>query len=282
MSSIARFIRITCMTFFRYPGGKTKVRNQIITKLLESDLEKYREPFVGGGSIFLNLLAEKKFKQIWLNDKDPGISAIWTAVYKFPHKLKERIQDFVPSVNKYYEYKNEILAVKRYNVTDLAFKKIATHQMSYSGLGTKSGGPIGGKTQASKYTVDCRWSPDYICKKIDQYHNLLSNVNLVEERCTSYDFNKLFKYSKNCLMYLDPPYFEKGEQLYQFNFDFNEHKKLAECIYDFTGDFVLSYDSHAQIKKLYKDFKIKNLSLNYTIRQTENSNKHNELLISNY
>jgi len=45
---------------------------------------------------------------------------------------------------------------------DVGFKKLAIHQISYSGLGTKSGGPLGGKSQESIYKIDCRWSPKHI------------------------------------------------------------------------------------------------------------------------
>jgi site-specific DNA-adenine methylase len=48
-------------SFFRYPGGKSKLRAQIVdclsTQAYESGLE-YREPFFGGGSIGLKLLAD--------------------------------------------------------------------------------------------------------------------------------------------------------------------------------------------------------------------------------
>ena len=39
---------------------------------------------------------------------------------------------------------------KEENQISKAFKKLAIHQISYSGLGTKSGGPLGGEKQQSK------------------------------------------------------------------------------------------------------------------------------------
>ena len=51
----------------RYPGGKSKAINQI-TEYLPNNFSAFREPFVGGGSVFIYL--KQKFPQIkfWIND----------------------------------------------------------------------------------------------------------------------------------------------------------------------------------------------------------------------
>ena len=73
-------------------------------------------------------------------------------------------------------------------IVDLGFKKLAVHQTSYSGLGTKSGGPLGGAEQKSEYTIDCRWSPNYICKKVDRLHDLFAAIEVHGNGCTNLDF----------------------------------------------------------------------------------------------
>jgi hypothetical protein len=62
-------------SFFRYPGGKYKLREVIIDRLLKQhhspSFSQYREPFFGGGSISLVLLSRcPEMKRIWINDKD--------------------------------------------------------------------------------------------------------------------------------------------------------------------------------------------------------------------
>lgn len=39
-------------TPLRYPGGKSKALNQILPRI-PLDITEYREPFIGGGSVFL-------------------------------------------------------------------------------------------------------------------------------------------------------------------------------------------------------------------------------------
>ena len=92
-------------SFFRYPGGKSKLRNQITCKLNEiasyNNLE-YREPFFGGGSIGLLVFEEKPtLQRIWINDFDLGISSLWTALIKYPDLLKLLVEEFQPSVEMF-------------------------------------------------------------------------------------------------------------------------------------------------------------------------------------
>ena len=41
-------------TPLRYPGGKHRVSDMLVENVC-TDFEEYREPFVGGGSVFLKL-----------------------------------------------------------------------------------------------------------------------------------------------------------------------------------------------------------------------------------
>lgn len=249
------------MSFFRYPGGKSKLRDTIAGKLNEyaknHDLE-YREPFYGGGSIGLKFLADNSgWQKFWLNDKDVGVACLWTSVIRYHEEFKQKIMDFKPSVKHFDEFKEELLAnnpmpKQRSKVVEYGFKKLAIHQISYSGLGTKSGGPLGGRDQKSKYPIDCRWSPEYICGKVDKLHGLFAGMVVREEACTNLDFAELIKDNRHpALIYLDPPYYDKGVDLYQHSFTEEDHKRLALALKETDHDWVLSYDECDEIRHLY-------------------------------
>lgn len=266
------------MGFFRYPGGKSKLRKQIATKLKEiatgNHLE-YREPFYGGGSIGLLVLEEMlELERIWINDFDSGVAALWTAVIKFPDLLKQHVKKFKPSVADFDVFKAELTDEKNptklisdEDFAEYGFKKLAIHQISYSGLGTKSGGPLGGRDQKSDYKIDCRWNPVYICKKIDKLTNQFSKLSVRDEKCTNLDFSKLIKDNKHdAIIYLDPPYYEKGNDLYQHGFDIEDHERLADCLRKTKHQWVLSYDDCPEIRKLYEGWSdIESLDVNYSI-----------------
>lgn len=267
---------------FRYPGGKNKLSDPILYKLksLYNDNLEYREPFFGSGSIGISILNYKTipFKNIWINDYDNGISALWTSVIKHPVELRDMIQEFKPSVDIFYEFKNDLLNKSTKNILELGFKKLVIHQLSYSGLGTKSGGPLGGKNQLSKYNIGCRWSINNLFKNINKIHKLLLSVNIYNNSCTNYDFCELIKNEKTkALIYLDPPYFYKGNELYQFGFSLNDHERLALALKNTNHKWLLSYDDCSEIRKLYDWAKIETLSIKYSI---SGATIKNELLIS--
>src|SRR5690242_4366828 len=102
------------MSFFRYPGGKSKLREQIAAKLKAiagtADLE-YREPFFGGGSIGLLFLKENQnLKRIWINDFDLGISSLWSTVIRRPDLFKARVEKFIPSIEAFDRFKEDLTA----------------------------------------------------------------------------------------------------------------------------------------------------------------------------
>jgi DNA adenine methylase len=268
------------MGFFRYPGGKTKLRDQIITKLnqiSENNNLEYREPFFGGGSIGLNFIQKNNnINKIWINDLDKGLYSLWTTLINQPNLLKQLVKQFKPSVDKFDILKNELTA----NNPDLSdpneiaafgFKKLAIHQISYSGLGTKSGGPLGGREQKSIYKIDCRWSPDYICKKIDNLHNKIKNYKIRTNECTNLDFSKLILDTEHdALIYLDPPYYDKGGDLYQHAFQESDHIRLADALQNTKHKWVLSYDDCPEIRQMYNWATIETIDgVSYSITATK-------------
>lgn len=275
------------MSFFRYPGGKSKLKDSILAKLsslLNPSISEYREPFLGGGSIGLSLLAKHdSLQNIWINDADFYLACLWTSVIHYPTQLKERIKAYTPHVDDFYSFKR-VLSIANSNlhtvehVVDKAFMKLALHQISYSGLGLKSGGPLGGKDQKSKYKIDCRWSPDYICTKIDKVSSLLTSKSLRSNTCSAYDFDHIISDTSNkSLIYLDPPYYLKGGELYHFSFSLEDHKRLSKALKATKHSWVLSYDDCNEIRNLYNWAKIEEVSVNYSINSSRNKS---ELLIT--
>jgi len=261
------------MSFFRYPGGKAKLSKPIIQKIKEITKDKlihrYMEPFFGGGSICFAALKENVFpdlQTVVANDTDFAIHCIWRTVYHEPKLLVDRIKDFVPSTEAFYTFKKELESCSYTNESfdSIAFKKIALHQMSYSGLGVKAGGPIGGAKQNSKYDIGCRWSPDSMAKKIYKDHALLAPYNTY---LFATDFEKVIdtNATQNTFIYVDPPYFDKGSDLYQFSFSKDDHARLANSLKKVDSHWLLSYDSCSEIKEMYDWANIEEVPVNYTI-----------------
>ena len=261
------------MSFFRYPGGKKKFKGIILEQLNKFNTHEYREPFFGGGSIGLHYALDCP---IWINDKDYGIFCLWESVRKYPNELKKLVKEYTPSLEDFYNFKEILLNNKSDDILLTGFMKLVIHQISYSGLGTKSGGPLGGKLQKSNYKIDCRWSPEYICKKIDNTHEYFKSYCAV--RNTSLDYSELIKDEERIsTIYLDPPYYIKGNDLYQCGFTHEDHVNLSNLLKNTPHNWVLSYDDCNEIKELYSWANIQTVNANYTITT---SREKSELIIT--
>lgn len=273
-------------TLLRYPGGKKKLLKGIL-KTIDLQLQnsnRYIEPFLGGGSVALAVIKQyPNIKEVVLADLDGDLCCLWNSVLTEPEGLKRLIKEFTPTVDSFYNFKEQLATSSLQDPLEKGFKKLALHQMSYSGLGGMSGGPIGGESQKSKYSVGCRWSPAHLSKKIDEINYILKDVEFIKingypVNCSPFtDIIPQFT-APNSFTYLDPPYFVKGQELYLHGFDISEHLKLKECIDRLEGRMALSYDHCPEILGMYSKYKVVNLSVNYTINTSRNKM---EILIYN-
>lgn len=280
------------LEFFRYPGGKAKLQNEIIKRLPSLNGKEYREPFFGSGRIGLKLLADQQLSSIWINDADSGIASFWTAMIRHPEDLMERVRRYTPTVDAFYAIRDELTSIakmpkQRARVVDLGFKKFVVHQTSYSGLGAKSGGPLGGAKQTSENKVDSRWTPSAFCAKVRRIHSQFEAISVHDRRCTSLDFSELITdTSRECVLYLDPPYFAQGPNLYLHSFTLGDHERLAELLRNTKHAWVLSYDDCPAIRKMYDWATLDTVAVKCSIRHLRNSKtgrrtaaKKTELLI---
>lgn len=266
-------------TPFRYPGAK----NKMLPILMEYiDVYKPHHPFcdvfVGGGSVALEVAAKYPKRYIYLNDKDYWMYSFWDVVAgketdKLPDLLK--LIDQPVTLEQFYKLKETPTTDK----LECAYKAIFLNRTTFSGI-FKSG-PIGGKEQKSKYTVDCRYNATKIKKKILACNKLLQGRTTV----TNDDINHLLfhKLDINCTIYLDPPYYNKGKDLYTEYMTSDEHTKMADLLDKRYDKWVLSYDDCPEIRQLYSKNQIVDLAARYCINGKKNTwENKNELIILPY
>lgn len=262
-------------SLFRYPGGKTR-QAAAIAEYFKGAVA-YCEPFVGAGSVLLAVLRHcPSVRKVWLNDADMGICAIWSSIRDRPDELMEAIQRLEPSVEEFRRvWKGDDPKTR---LVQRAAERIASHQWSYSGLGPRAGGPIGGWYQRSKWGVGCRWNPDAICEKVRAINIALNRLDLVV--VTSQDGTKVADIAAldGHWLYVDPPYVAEGENLYTGHMSEEEHTKLAHVLRNAWNPWVLSYDDHPLVRRLYGDCKIEEVGVTYTI-DTRKTRKNKEIRI---
>lgn len=276
-------------TIIRYPGSKAKLAQDIRERMPDWMIGEafpqpagatYIEPFFGSGAVGIAVLKQvRKTASVWINDIDYGMFAMWHAVVHETQKLVQYVRDFHPSTHAFYELK-QADGQRTGCIARDGFNKIALHRMSVSGFGRMAGGPIGGRSQAGDYTVGCRWNPASIEDAV--YFAKRRLTRFLSLRITNLHFRDvLAEATASSLVYLDPPYYVKGGQLYAHNMSHEEHVELASLLRDSKADWRLSYDDCPEIRELYTWAEFKELEIRYTNAVTDKKRpKNRELLIS--
>lgn len=275
-------------SIIRYPGSKAKlapmIRQYMPEWMIGSVFEPpenawFVEPFFGSGAAGLQLLDHVHSSiSVWINDIDYAMYAVWYSVINETSKLVKYVREFQPTKEAFYELKASDGETTGCVARD-AFQKIALHRMSVSGFGAMAGGPIGGRSQSGIYTVGCRWTPASIEQAIYNAKETLARFN--EVRVTNLHFRDVIKdCHSSSLIYLDPPYYVKGGQLYAHNMSPMEHGELAIMLRSTKADWRLSYDDCPEIRELYSWADFEELEIRYTNAVTNKKRPKNmELLI---
>lgn len=74
-------------------------------------------------------------------------------------------------------------------------------------------------------------------------------------------------WGKKTLIYLDPPYYEKGRLLYHDAYSAEDHKNIAEVVAEINGvSWIVSYDDIRPIHDLYENARWLQYTLPYSAR----------------
>lgn len=248
----------------RYPGGKGKLSNYI-KLILEKNLlldGQYVEPYAGGASIALDLLINEYVSDIHINDIDFNIYSFWYSVLNYTDRLCRKIYDTEVSVDEWHKQKEINLNNDKYSIFDVGFSTFFLNRTNRSGI--LNAGIIGGLKQTGKWKLDARYNKKELIARIELISKYKNRIKLYNE-----DALLLIKRVSKILppktfFYLDPPYYNKGKDLYINFYQYEDHKKISLLLKSLKKQYwILSYDNAVPIKKLYKNYRQKIYSLNY-------------------
>lgn len=247
----------------RYPGGKARIYPFVKELLHANNLigYKYYEPFAGGSGLAFKLLEEGDVESIHINDIDMSVVAFWKSVLNHTEQLCDMILSTPVNIKTWHEQR-EIYHNQDYSkVLETGFAFLFLNRTSFSGI-VHSSGPIGGKEQDGKWSIDARYNTDIMIEKVNKIANFKKDIFV-----SNIDAIDLLNYI-NCidtsdkLVYLDPPYFKGGDKLYCQFYDMEDHIRIADhLINDASYCWFLTYDFHENSHKLYKSQKNMLLSM---------------------
>jgi DNA adenine methylase len=262
----------------RYPGGKACIYRFVTDLFYNNSLIgiDYAEPYAGGAGLALRLLADEFVNKIYINDLDPAIYAFWYAVKHHSVQLCDWIEDLKIDIESWREYKhiNCNLSSSQYSLLDIGKSTFFLNRTNVSGI--IQGGVIGGSEQKGKYKIDARFNKTNLISRIERIANLSDRIKI--SRLDGVKFIKrIRKLPQNCFIYLDPPYVEKGADLYMNFFIEKDHKRLAKYVKKIDKYWMVSYDNNQFISELYKSFD----QVSYNLSQSASNRVGKEIIIFN-
>jgi DNA adenine methylase len=247
----------------RYPGGKGKVANFIKLLMLENDLvgHAYVEPYAGGASVALSLLYEEFASEVHINDLNRSVFAFWNAVLNDTDRLCARIVAVAVTMDEWGRQRDVQLS-EQPDPLDLAFSTFFLNRTNRSGI--IEGGVIGGKNQTGAWKLDARFNKDDLIRRIKKIARYGSRITLTQHDAAHYLGHVLPTFPEATFVYLDPPYYVKGEGLYEHFYHHADHAQIAGLVRDLTHPWVVSYDAAPKVIELYEGFDRITYNLSYS------------------
>lgn len=248
----------------RYPGGKGKLEPfmELLIRQTGHLGGTYVEPFAGGAGIALELLEKGIVSDIVINDLDKGIYSFWRAILTETDRFINNIRNVELSIDEWNRQREIIDDCSRYSY-ELGFATFYLNRTNRSGI--IKGGVIGGIEQAGNWRMDARFNREALIERIVKIASRKKHIHLYNKDVNSFIQNYLPKYQQNAFVYFDPPYFDKGKQLYLNFFSYDDHVRIERMINNQVNcDWVITYDNVQEIADIYQNHILKRFDLNYS------------------
>jgi DNA adenine methylase len=251
-------------TPLRYPGGKGKLANFLMLLVQQNRLTNlhYVEPYAGGAAVALALLFHEYAAHIYINDISIPIYAFWHAVLNETDELCRRIRNTEVNVEEWYRQKEVFKRSDQESLLDLGFATFFLNRTSRSGI--LNGGIIGGKKQTGPWKLDARFNKEDLIRRITKVAQFRSRIHISKEDAATLIRQVVPNLPAQTLVYLDPPYYVKGQDLYDNFYHHDNHAEIASLVASIPQYWLVSYDDVLQINKLYDAYQKRTYSLNYS------------------
>ena len=273
-------------TPLRYPGGKSKAI-KTLSPWFPQIISEYREPFIGGGSIAIEVTKSNPDIPVWINDLYVPLYNFWVQLRDRGEELSERVReekqrtldagekDKVTEKAKelFNKYKEEI---DTYDDFEKAVAFFIMNKCSFSGL-----------TENSTFSQSASNSNFSLvgADKLAQFSELIKHWKI-----TNIDYSEVMKThgSSDTFIFLDPPYDIK-DFLYGKNREMHksfDHDRFADDVYNCVHKFMITYNVNDRLMELYKNYNLKEWKLRYSMAHRgdkgTDENIKTELLVTNY
>lgn len=232
----------------------------------------YAEPYAGGAGLALRLLFEGYVERIYINDFDKAIYAFWVSILHRTDEFCEWLEIVEISVRSWKKYKEIQRNIDNASLFEIAKSTYFLNRTNISGV--IKGGIIGGQEQTGKYKMDARFNKSDLIGRIKRIAKLKDRITVSNLDGLAF-ISKLNKKKEDIFIYLDPPYYQKGADLYMNFYSKKDHEKLSKFVRSLKKKWMVSYDNHDFILNLYGEHK----RVIYKLSQSASNRVGDEILI---
>jgi len=244
-------------------GGKYTKRKQIFKRFPPTDYTTYVEPFVGGGSIFLEAPIVAK---MIAGDTDTRLIHMFQDLKTLDVPMVQAFNFKMPFDKEKWDRADKYARSKKKGTSrflaNLLIRKFSFSNMAKNYLDTKS-------FETKNYQTLKKHLPEFK-ERVKDATFLHKSYNVLLDK---YD-------GPNTFFYLDPPYYKTYSGAYETGEI--DHELLAERLKKVKGKFLLSYNDTPFIRNLYKGYKITSFKNIQTLGSELNDKIVTDVLISNY
>lgn len=261
--------RLRHFTPLRYPGGKGKLAAFVKQLMRCNELldGEYVEPYAGGAAIALELLLHEYVSHIHINDISRPIHAFWKCVLDDTERLVRLVHDTPLTVQAWDRQKRIMQNPDDYDHLELGFAAFFLNRTNRSGI--LNGGIIGGRDQSGPWKIDARFNAPALAHRIESIANLRSRISLSREDAIKFLSKRIGSLPEKTLIYLDPPYYIKGKDLYYDYYSHQDHEQVAKLVTTRIKKqkWIVSYDNADQIRKMYAKCRSITYGIGYSARE---------------
>lgn len=241
-------------TPLRYPGGKGRLGPWIGELIRHNRISggHYVEPYAGGAGAAVYLLLEGYVEHIIINDLDPLVYAFWWAVINDTDNLLQLINDTPVTIDSWHQQKAVHATPEQYSITEVGFATFFLNRTNRSGILTA--GVIGGQEQDGPYKIDARFNKQDLSRRIIRIAGRRRHISLYHMDALELLDKLVYELPNKTLIYLDPPYYNKGSLLYKNHYKAEDHIKIADKIACLNYPWLITYDNCEPVRFLYRNF----------------------------
>ncbi len=251
----------------RYPGGKARLFKYLVHLIRQNGLDDcmYVEPFCGGAALAIELLEGYAVGEVHLNDLDRAVYAFWHSAVNQSEALCDMVERATVSLETWHACRDTYRRSSTADLLELGFATFFLNRTNRSGI--LNAGVIGGLKQEGLWKLDARFNK----------YDLISRLKVVARwrdriKVSHLDARTLLRevapgFPANCLVYLDPPYVEKGPKLYLNAYKDADHRELAREVSRLHCPWIVSYDAHPLVSEIYGEYREQDMRLHYSARE---------------